>query len=72
MSNVGSFQERKVEVAGHPINYVQVGDGPNPVLLLSGALGTWMDVEPQLKELNVSNRLTLLAKGFFGADDWHR
>lgn len=55
------IEERKVNVDGSNINYVRVGIGNHPVLLLPGALGTaWTDFKPQLENLD-KNKLTIVA-----------
>lgn len=44
--------EKKVNVSGFDINYVQSGNGSNGVLLMPGALGSaWTDFKPQIELL---------------------
>lgn len=45
-------EERKVNVGGVNINYLRVGTGEHPVLLLPGAAGSiWTDFKPQIEGL---------------------
>ncbi|XP_066594711.1 valacyclovir hydrolase-like isoform X2 [Prorops nasuta] len=54
-------EETKVKVDGIDINYVKVGKGDHPVLLLPGAMGTiWTDFKPQIDYLN-REKLTIVA-----------
>ncbi|KAK2576965.1 hypothetical protein KPH14_011929 [Odynerus spinipes] len=54
-------EERKVNVDGVDINYVRVGTGDHPVLLLPGAIGSiWTDFGPQIEGLD-RNKLTVIA-----------
>lgn len=47
------LEERKVNVNGVNINYVRVGIGEHPVLLLPGAAGSiWTDFKPQIEGLD--------------------
>ncbi|XP_076655009.1 serine hydrolase BPHL-like [Halictus rubicundus] len=53
MSGDRNEQERKVNVDGVDINYVKVGAGDHPVLLLPGAAGSvWTDFKPQIEGLD--------------------
>lgn len=46
-------EEKKVNVDGIDINYVKVGTGDHPVLLLPGAAGSiWTDFKPQIEGLD--------------------
>ncbi|XP_035734380.1 valacyclovir hydrolase-like [Vespa mandarinia] len=61
VKTIKDIEERKVNVNGFDINYVRVGIGNHPVLLLPGALGTaWTDFKPQLENLD-KNKLTVVA-----------
>ncbi|KAJ8673344.1 hypothetical protein QAD02_004606 [Eretmocerus hayati] len=45
--------EKQVLVDGININYVKVGEGEHPVLLLPGSMGSiWTDFKPQIDQLN--------------------
>lgn len=55
------LEERKVNVDGLDINYVRVGSGDHPVLLLPGAMGSiWTDFKPQIEGLD-RKKLTVVA-----------
>lgn len=44
------FQEKKIKVGEHEINYVKVGDGDHKVLCVNGAFGTiWSAFKPQIE-----------------------
>ncbi|OAD57074.1 Valacyclovir hydrolase [Eufriesea mexicana] len=54
-------QEEKIDVNGVNINYLRVGNGEQPVLLLPGALGTiWTDFKPQITGLD-GQKFTIIA-----------
>ncbi|XP_015524239.1 valacyclovir hydrolase [Neodiprion lecontei] len=56
-----NFEEQKINVKGWDINYVKVGRGAHPVLLLPGALGSiWTDFKPQITNLD-KDKLTIVA-----------
>lgn len=55
------MKERKINVDGININYLKVGTGEHPVLLLPGNMGTiWNDFGPQVKNLD-RKKFTLIA-----------
>lgn len=50
--SVSAHSERKIDVSGTSINYVQTGAGDKAILLLPGALGSaWTDFRPQIENL---------------------
>ncbi|CAL7934698.1 unnamed protein product [Xylocopa violacea] len=54
------LKEQKVNVDGVNINYLRVGIGEHPVLLLPGAVGSiWTDFKPQIEGLD-KGKLTLV------------
>ncbi|KAH0948185.1 hypothetical protein HN011_012316 [Eciton burchellii] len=54
-------EERKIQVDNVDINFVRVGTGDHPVLLLPGVLGTiWTDFRPQIENLD-REKLTVVA-----------
>lgn len=56
-----NVQEQKVNVEGVDINYVKVGTGDHPVLLLPGAAGSnWTDFKPQIEGLD-REKFTIVA-----------
>ncbi|XP_076173698.1 serine hydrolase BPHL-like [Ptiloglossa arizonensis] len=53
MAQNDTVQERKINVDGVDINYVSVGTGEHPVLLLPGSTGTiWTSFKPQIEGLS--------------------
>lgn len=49
----GSVEERKINVDGDNINYLRVGIGEHPILLLPGAVGSiWTDFKAQVEGLD--------------------
>lgn len=49
---ISAHTERKIEVSGTSINYVQTGAGDKAILLMPGALGSaWTDFRPQIEKL---------------------
>ncbi|GLG98700.1 Valacyclovir hydrolase [Gryllus bimaculatus] len=59
--NPEPVEEKKIDIEGIDINYVQVGTGPHHILLTPGALGSiWTDFKPQIDHLNKS-KFTLVA-----------
>ncbi|XP_020284135.1 valacyclovir hydrolase [Pseudomyrmex gracilis] len=60
-SETRKVEERKIKVDDKEINYVRVGKGDHPVLLLPGALGTiWTDWKPQIETMD-ADKLTIVA-----------
>lgn len=56
-----TLEERKVNVDGVNINYLRVGTGEHPVLLLPGAVGSiWTDFKPQIEGLD-KGKFTIVA-----------
>ncbi|KAG7213265.1 hypothetical protein KM043_002565 [Ampulex compressa] len=54
------IEERKIKVGGVDINYLKVGTGEHPILLLPGALGSiWTDFRPQIENLD-RNKFTIV------------
>ncbi|KOC68981.1 Valacyclovir hydrolase [Habropoda laboriosa] len=54
-------QERKINVDGWNINYLRVGTGEHPVLLLPGAVGSiWTNFKPQVEGLD-KGKFTIVA-----------
>ncbi|XP_076173697.1 serine hydrolase BPHL-like [Ptiloglossa arizonensis] len=61
MAQNNTDQERKINVDGVDINYVSVGTGEHPVLLLPGATGTiWTNFKPQIQGLS-REKFTIVA-----------
>ncbi|XP_015430846.1 PREDICTED: valacyclovir hydrolase [Dufourea novaeangliae] len=53
MAKAHDAEEQKINVNGVDINYLRVGTGNHPVLLLPGALGSiWTDFKPQIEGLD--------------------
>lgn len=56
-----NLQEEKIKVANYNINYIKVGNGPQHVFCMPGALGTiWTDFKPQVEGLN-RDKFTIVA-----------
>ncbi|XP_012265443.2 valacyclovir hydrolase [Athalia rosae] len=54
-------EEQKINVKGVDINYLKVGSGSHPVLLLPGTLGSiWTDFKPQVTNMD-REKFTLIA-----------
>ncbi|XP_076173696.1 serine hydrolase BPHL-like [Ptiloglossa arizonensis] len=61
MAQNDTVQERKINVDGVDINYVSVGTGEHPVLLLPGAMGMlWRSFKPQIEGLS-REKFTIVA-----------